>query len=294
MKPTIDGILQNQLNKLQADVIMSAYSESVPGWLEQKSEPDFFRFCYTAKGKGWAMIDEEKYDLQPGTLHLIPAGTMQSFGTEGDETFGRYWCHFRLELGDIQVMNSLQLPPFVIVQDGQAIKELFDKMDAYQHSNTITRELRLKAVLLELLAIYLDESHVQREHLYDPGCEEKWNEVLAYIEANLHENIQIEELAKFAFLHPNYFITSFKSIMGCSPIQYVTNRRIAIAKDLLMETELPVVAVAKQVGMKNHYLSRLFKRYTGVTPVQYRRIGRLNGSNLLEPDASSTCEEENS
>lgn len=293
MKPTIDGILQNQLNKLQADVIMSAYTESVPGWLEQKSEPDFYRFCYTEKGKGWAMIDEEKYDLQPGTLYLFPAGTMQSFGTEGGENFSRYWCHFRLELGDVQVINSLQLPPFVIVQDRQAVKELFDKMDAYQHSNTITRELRLKAVLLELLAIYMDESDVQREEQPDPDSEVKWNEVLAYIEANLHENIQIEELAKFAFLHPNYFITSFKSIMGCSPIQYVTNRRIALAKDLLMETELPVAAVAKQVGMQNHYLSRLFKRYMGITPVQYRRIGRLNSSSRLVPEAS-TSEEDNS
>ncbi|MEV5027284.1 AraC family transcriptional regulator [Paenibacillus sp. LPE1-1-1.1] len=293
MKPTIDGILQNQLKKLQADVIMSAYTESVPGWLEQKSEPDFYRFCYTEKGKGWAMIDEEKHDLQPGTLYLFPAGTMQSFGTEGDENFSRYWCHFRLELGDVQVMNSLQLPPFVIVQDRQAVKELFDKMDAYQHSNTITRELRLKAVLLELLAIYMDESDVQREDQPDPDSEVKWNEVLAYIEANLHENIQVEELAKFAFLHPNYFITSFKSIMGCSPIQYVTNRRIALAKDLLMGTELPVAAVAKQVGMQNHYLSRLFKRYMGITPVQYRRIGRLNSCSRLGPEAS-TSEEDNS
>lgn len=293
MKPTLDGILQNQLNKLQADVIMSAYTESVPGWLEQKSEPDFYRFCYTEKGKGWAMIDEEKYDLQPGTLYLFPAGTMQSFGTEGGENFSRYWCHFRLELGDVQVINSLQLPPFVIVQDRQAVKELFDKMDAYQHSNTITRELRLKAVLLELIAIYMDECDVQREEQPGPDSEVKWNEVLAYIEANLHENIQIEELAKFAFLHPNYFITSFKSIMGCSPIQYVTNRRIALAKDLLMETELPVAAVAKQVGMQNHYLSRLFKRYMGITPVQYRRIGRLNSSSRLVPKAS-TGEEDNS
>jgi AraC-like DNA-binding protein len=101
-----------------------------------------------------------------------------------------------------------------------------------------------------MIAFYLDESHVQRQTLHDTGFGVKWNEVLAYIEANLHANIQIEELAKFAFLHPNYFITSFKSIMGCSPIQYVTNRRIAHAMRLLMDTELPVAAIAKQVGMQ--------------------------------------------
>ncbi|MGO4546842.1 AraC family transcriptional regulator [Paenibacillus sp. 2TAB23] len=293
MKPTIDSILQNQLHKLQAEVLISAYTDSMPGWIEQRSEPDFFRFCYCEKGKAWLDIGEEKYIIQPGTLYFLPAGTLQSFGTDGAEPFGRYWCHFRLELGDVQVINSLQLPRFIYVEERHKIKALFTKLVECQQMRTMTRELRLKAILLELLAIYLDQSHAQRETLHESGVEIKWNEVLAYIEANLHMNIQVEELAKFAFLHPNYFITSFKSIMGCSPIQYVTNRRIALAKQLLMETDLPVSTVAKQVGMQNHYLSRLFKRYTGITPVQYRRIGKHNGSIRLQ-SANATIEEENS
>jgi len=279
MKPTIESILQNQLNNIQAEVIMTAYNEFEPGWFEQKTEPDFFRFGYTVKGEAWLNIQNETSIVQPGTLYFLPAGTVQSFGTEGNEKLGLYWCHFRLELSDLQVINALQLPPFVYVKDKQMMKNLFTKMNEYQHCKSITRELRLKSVLLELLAYYLEESHVQRTTFQQSGFEVKWNEVLAYIETNLHQNIQIEELAKFAFLHPNYFITSFKNIMGCSPIQYVTNRRIAIAKQLLMETELPVAVVAKQVGMQNHYLSRLFKRYTGITPLQYRRIGKKSGSN---------------
>lgn len=279
MKPTIESILQNQLNNIQAEVIMTAYNEFEPGWFEQKTEPDFFRFGYTVKGEARLNIQNDTYFVQPGTLYFLPAGTKQSFGTEGNEKLGLYWCHFRLELSDFQVINALQLPPFVYVKDKEMMKNLFIKMNEYQHRKSITRELRLKSVLLELLAYYLEESHVQRTTFQQSDFEVKWNEVLAYIEANLHQNIQIEELAKFAFLHPNYFITSFKNIMGCSPIQYVTNRRIAIAKQLLMETELPVAVVAKQVGMQNHYLSRLFKRYTGITPVQYRRIGKNTGNN---------------
>lgn len=292
-KPTIESIFRNQLNKIQAEVIMTAYTESLPGWMEQKSEPDFYRFCYTDKGEAWLRIQDERYIIQPGTLYFLPAGTVQSYGTEGGEPFGRYWCHFRLERRDIEFINTLQLPPFVNVQARQMMNELFAKMDMLQHSATITRELRLKAVLLELLAFYLDESHVQGQTRHDPEYGIKWDEVLGYIEANLHVNIQIDELAKFAFLHPNYFITSFKSIIGCSPIQYVTNRRIELAKQLLMETELPVAAIAKQVGMQNHYLSRLFKRYTGVTPVQYRRIGKHSAFNRLD-SAVTTGEEDNS
>lgn len=293
MKPTIEGILKNQLNKIQAEVIMAAYSVNMPGWTGQKSEPDFYRFCYTDQGEAWLNIQNKKYIVKPGTLYLLPSGTVQTFGTEGDEPYGRYWCHFRLELGDKEFINSLQLPPFVYVKDKRMMNELFAKMDSLQHCTTITRELRLKAVLLEMLAFYLDECHVQEQTFHDPSFGVKWNDVLAYIEANLHMNIQIDELAKVAFLHPNYFITSFKSIMGCSPIQYVTNRRIAHAMRLLVDTELPVAAIAKQVGMQNHYLSRLFKRYTGLTPVQYRRISKQSAGNRVDV-AETTGEKENS
>ncbi|CAM3990325.1 AraC family transcriptional regulator [Paenibacillus alkaliterrae] len=286
MKPTIERILQNQLNHIHAEVIMSAYTESSPGWTAKKSEPGFYRFSYTVKGQAWLDIQNKSYTVKPGMLFFLPAGTLQSFGTEGDETFGRYWCHFRLELSDIGFIQSLQLPPYVYVQDEQMMEQLFTKMITYQQGTSVTRELRMKAVMLELLAVYLDESHVQQHMLSDSGFAVKWNEVLAYIEANLHANIQIEELARFAFLHPNYFITSFKSKMGCSPIQYVTNRRIANARQLLSETSLPVSEVAKRVGMQNHYLSRLFKRCTGITPVQYRRIARLGIGNLTDYTAT--------
>lgn len=293
MKPTIESILQNQLNRIHAEVIMTAYSENIPGWTEQNSEPDFYRFCYTEKGQGWLDIQNVSYTFQPGTLFLLPAGSQQSFGTDGDGPFGRFWCHFRLELGDIQFLNSLQLPAFVHVQDGQMMKQLFSKMIALQTCASITRELRLKSVLLELLAFFLDEARVQKDFLNDPGFGVKWNDVLSYIESNLHANIHVEELAKLAFLHPNYFISSFKNIMGCSPIQYVTNRRIAAAKQLLTDTTLPVAAVAAHVGMQNHYLSRLFKRYTGVTPVQYRRIAK-QGAGHTTDNTGTTSEEGNS
>jgi YesN/AraC family two-component response regulator len=73
----------------------------------------------------------------------------------------------------------------------------------------------------------------------------------------------------------------------------VTNRRIAAAKQLLTDTTLPVAAVAANVGMQNHYLSRLFKRYTGITPVQYRRIAK-QGAGQRTDDIGTTNKEENS
>ncbi|WP_029192341.1 AraC family transcriptional regulator [Paenibacillus harenae] len=274
MNSTVERILQNQLNRIHPEVIISAYSEYPPGWSRYGAEPDFNRLCYIHKGQGWLEIENKRYHIMPGGLYFLPAGTVQSYGTAGDEPFGCYWCHFRMEHGDAQFIQSLKLPLFVFVEDEHQIRQLFSKIIALQQNDTVTRGLRLKAVLLELITNYLDASHIQQKQLSDPDISVKWNEVLDYIEANLHTCIQVEELAKFAFLHPNYFIASFKNMMGCSPIQYVTNRRIAIAKQLLEETTLPITAIANQVGMQNHYLSRLFRRITGITPNHYRKLAR--------------------
>lgn len=291
MKPTIESILLNQLNRIHAEVIMTAYSESIPNWSEHNEEPDFYRFIYTSRGQGWLELHNERYAILPGTLYLLPAHTVQSFGTEGDELFGRYWCHFRLEAGDIPFMSSLMLPTYVPVQDDQTIKQLFDKMIASQHYPPLTKGLRLKSALLEMLSYFIEGSHIEQEDSTDASIGVKWNEVIEYIELNLHTNIQVVDLAKFAFLHPNYFISSFKSKMGCSPIQYVTNRRIAKAKYLLANTLEPISSVARTVGMQNHYLSRLFKRHTGITPIQYRRIAKLSVNQMIKQTMTENKEE---
>lgn len=49
MKPTIESILQNHLNTIQAEVTMSAYTESFPGWMEKNAKPDFFVFAIRLK-----------------------------------------------------------------------------------------------------------------------------------------------------------------------------------------------------------------------------------------------------
>lgn len=291
MKPTIESIMLNQLNHIHADVIMTAYSQNDQGWAEYNTEPDFYRFVYVDKGKGWLQWNNHTHIAQSGRLYLLPAGK-QSFGTEGDELFGRYWCHFRMELADRQFVESQQLPLYVDVKDERLLKGLFAKLIELQHSDTLTRELRMKAVLLELLAYYFDESYVQKENIDEAGLDVEWNEVLDYIERQLHRNIQIEELAKVAFLHPNYFITSFKSMIGCSPIQYVTNRRLTIAKQLLVETSEPISEIARKVGMQNHYLSRLFKRYTGISPIQYRRIAKINAPSMHAAEPFYTYRDE--
>ncbi|QYR22707.1 AraC family transcriptional regulator [Paenibacillus sp. sptzw28] len=273
MKPTYKTIIRNYFHRFQADVTMTAYSQTKPGMHEDQS-PDFYRFWFIHEGEGILKLNGQCYELKPGRLYLLPPGAMQSFCSGQELSIGIYWCHFYADIGDMHLFELLQLPVFVEPDHGQQVTDLFENMIKAFRSSALTRELRLRAGLLEILACYLEFCDMREQTLQQFESLENIDRVLEYIDLHLSENLVVEDLAKLAFLHPNYFIGFFKNVVGCSPIQYVNIRRMEEAKRLLEETAAAVSDVARQVGMQNHYLSRLFKRHIGLTPSRYRQIYR--------------------
>ncbi|WP_173275766.1 AraC family transcriptional regulator [Paenibacillus sp. NEAU-GSW1] len=291
MKLINERIVQHQFIQYQAEVIMAARSVLASPWSESRTDHDFYRLVYIAAGKALFTIDGQPVLLEPGKLYLLTPGSEQTIAVVGDEMLVAYWSHFRLMSQERPPAYKIQLPLYVEVLKERPVIGLFQKMIEAQSTPGLTKGLRMQAALLELLAHFFDESASSKTLIPDSPEMDKWHDVLLYIDLNLHRNIQIEELAKVAYLHPNYFITAFKVLMGCAPIQYVTEQRLEAAKKWLAETTLPIAEVAASVGMLSHYLSRLFKRKTGITPMQYRRLMQERASALKQvTDAEKECE----
>ena len=71
-----------------------------------------------------------------------------------------------------------------------------------------------------------------------------------------------------------YLARAFKAAVGQSPHQFVLTRRIERAKELLRNTEMPIIDVALSVGFSSQsHLSHWMIRHTGVSPGVYRRSG---------------------
>jgi len=86
------------------------------------------------------------------------------------------------------------------------------------------------------------------------------------------EPLSLRSMAAEAGVHPTYLATSFHRHFGTTIGGYVRAKRVERAKDLLANSEAPLVELAMQLGFADQsHLGRLFKLQTGMTPLQYRR-----------------------
>ena len=99
----------------------------------------------------------------------------------------------------------------------------------------------------------------------------KLRRAIEYIEANLSEDLTLSQIATALAMSPGHFAHAFRQTMGLPPHQYVLNRKIARAKALLRDSNLPIIEIAQLVGCSSHsYFTVLFHRETGTTPHSYR------------------------
>lgn len=103
----------------------------------------------------------------------------------------------------------------------------------------------------------------------------KGNEItkkaIRYISKNFTKNLTLDMVADHVHLNPAYFSTLFKQSTGSSFKEYLNMVRIEESKRLLANTEHSIIDIALATGFEDQsYFSKVFKKYTGLTPKQYR------------------------
>ena len=95
--------------------------------------------------------------------------------------------------------------------------------------------------------------------------------VLNYIDRNIKRGVTLDMAAAYVGMSASYFSKFFKKYMGVNFITYVTDRKIEAAKDMLVNTDRPVVNIAYDLSYsETNYFSKTFKKKVGVTPTEYR------------------------
>ena len=97
-------------------------------------------------------------------------------------------------------------------------------------------------------------------------------QMLSFIQLRYTEPVSVQQIADSAFISRRECMRAFQRVLGTSPIQYVIDLRLRKAKQLLLETDFPVMEIGARCGFPDQsYFTRVFREKTGVSPGKFRK-----------------------
>lgn len=99
--------------------------------------------------------------------------------------------------------------------------------------------------------------------------------VTAYINDHFNCDISVDNLCRIACMGRTKFKTLFKQIYDCTITDYISQRRLSHAENLLTTTDFTIEQIASAVGYSNAgRFANMFKKSTGLFPNEYRKMAQ--------------------
>ncbi|KAA8784191.1 two-component system response regulator YesN [Paenibacillus sp. 4624] len=186
----------------------------------------------------------------------------------------------------VEAIQHFPSKPAVLIMSGyadfnyaqQAIKlgvvdYLLKPIDKEQLLQTVQKALLLHEqqrriqAMQDLVDPKLVDIRERREHQDNTPI----GEALAYIETHLGDPMTMRELADSLHLNSSYFSVLFKEQVGLNFSEYLMRKRVQRAKELLVQTNLPISEIAERVGYQtDKYFIKVFKSLENISPSKYR------------------------
>ena len=229
-------------------------------------------------GEGVLSLDLQEYPLQAGDIVTIMPGALHAI--RGGSTI----LHSRTVTFSTRILEDWTPVHFIplIHTDMPGSAAFLHTMDALfqlrlQPDNGC--ESILRHYLAALCGLYAHYGY-QREGLPPVSAgSQSLKRVLQYMEHHCGEELTVEHLAQVGGYSKYHFSRFFSASMGCSCIKYLQGLRVEKARHLLLHTSLSVAEISHLTGFGEvSYFICVFRRTTGLTPLQFRRVGEGKGS----------------
>ena len=175
-------------------------------------------------------------------------------------------CHAGLIDTVVPILKSNIIVGFIIIGRVRPTKDCENvRLKEDYLKLTYLSQKQLDA-LINLLSYILFENaiHIEYNDFIAKACE--------YIDNNLDKNLTVSILCKDLYVSKNYLYKSFRSFYGCTVNEYITDKKISKAKELLSTANENATDIAKSLGFDNYpYFYKLFKKKTGQKPSEYKK-----------------------
>lgn len=249
--------------------------------------PHVLEIVFLQEGNISEIIDGKEHTYKEGSVHTFvhnrPVNKYSNDPVMQEFTVGITCCTPCVPMTEEEVAAWTATEHEAIVPDlvedpkvTEKLEFLMKKIVRSRRSADQDRYLQFWSTLYEILAIMTQYSVTQarsktqksyaRENKY---CRRACN----YIARHLHEKISVKELADHVGVSYGYLSGLFSQTMGMTLVEYINYSKLEQVKQLIREMGMTLEEAGVSVGITDtKYLSRLFRRYIGMTVHEYKNI----------------------
>lgn len=244
---------------------------------------------FIREGRGILKLGEKEFFLREGMCFVLYAGVHYEYYQDKSNPWKYDWIDFSGENVDILLAKcgfSVEQPYMHYRMDKYFLNELNRFFEIYNvHS---IRDICVVAQFFKLISELIQCNGGKNRFRTDVSTR-FWRvrDCMIYINNNFRMDLTLEEIAKSNNISVSYMMAIWSKEIDMSPIEYMHAIRISEACVYLKNKGAKIKEIAAQVGYSDEkYFMRVFKKYKGVTPSEYREFSE-------EKDAFSWLKERN-
>ncbi len=230
---------------------------------------DTLEILHVKNGNGVIMIKDRLYPLETDSVYFIPSMLLHHSAPEESESYVRSVVNI-----SESYINSLT---FITGYD-DILKKLcdnvctvLDKSDSDFIDNEM-KNFRKNEKKEYSKAIIRILSRLSKTKASDFAVQNQISLIIEYINENISHGILLDNICKKFHISKYYLCHIFKETTGMSIMNYVHGQRIALAKNLMINTDKSVSEIGILSGFSCFsYFSRTFKKTEGISPREFRK-----------------------
>lgn len=231
-----------------------------------------YQINYITEGKGVIETSRGKFKISPGSILILYPGVWHRYRPSKKTGWNEHYIGFRGEIADKILSNKFfetNRPVIRLGYNHKMIDTFYSIINDVKLENPGFQQV-CSGTVMNLLGQII--STVKYRHFEGKDIEEKIRKARVIIRDNVDEGIDPVKLASDLCMSYSYFRKLFKKYTGVSPSQYISLQRIQKARDMIVNSQMPIKQIAYECGYPSiFYFSRYFKQKLGVSPSDLRK-----------------------
>lgn len=262
-----------RLEKMNVQLLYITQAKYDTDWHSIKHTHHFTELFYVMRGAGSFLVEDEKFDVKGDDLIVVNPNVAHTEISNPDTPLEyivlgisglQFLSEENNEIYDYSVHNYYNYKHEILFYLRTLVEEIKEEDVNFE---AITQNL-LEILILNILRRTKKKIQIKATKKVTKEC----RFIEQYINEHYAENITLQTLSDLTYLSKYYIVHVFKKYKGLSPINYLIERRIMEAKNLLETTNYSVSKISDIIGFSSQsYFSQIFKKEMDMTPNQYRK-----------------------